>query len=51
MEFAHSIIHVKPYLEVDMNLNVKFVDIVNVLRSDKDKEVVDAIENCEYLLL
>ncbi|MFS8159896.1 MAG: hypothetical protein ACMG6E_06745 [Candidatus Roizmanbacteria bacterium] len=44
MEFARSVSLIKPYLDHDMNLNVQIMDIMNELRSDKDRDVIEAIE-------
>lgn len=44
MEFAWSLTAVKPYFDHDMNLNVEIMDVMNSLRSDKDRDVVEAIE-------
>lgn len=44
MEFARSVSFVKPYLDHDMNLNVKIMDIMNELRSDRDRDVIETIE-------
>jgi hypothetical protein len=44
MEFANSIPSIKPYLDNEVNINLEIMDIINYLRSDKDKEVVEAVE-------
>lgn len=51
MEFAHSIVSIKPYLDHDINLNLELMEIINKLKSDPDKDVVEAIEQCDYKLL
>ena len=51
IEFAHSLVFIKPYLESDMNLKEQISDIITELRHDPNKEVIDAIESCEFRLL
>lgn len=51
MEFARSVSFIKPYLDHEMNLNVQIMDIMNELRQDKDRDVIEAIEHCEFKLL
>lgn len=51
MEFAHSIVAIKPYLDYDVNLNLEIMDILNRLKMDNDRDVVEAVEQCDYKLL
>jgi hypothetical protein len=44
MEFANSIVYIKPYLDYDINLNLELMDILNKLKSDIDRDVVEAVE-------
>jgi hypothetical protein len=51
MEFAHSISYIKPYLDYDTNLNLELMDILNQLKVDLDRDVIEAVEQCDYKLL
>ena len=51
MEFAHSIVSIKPYLDYDVNLNLEIMDILNKLKMDNDRDVVEAVEHCDFKLL
>ncbi|CDW84144.1 serine threonine-protein phosphatase 4 regulatory subunit 4 [Stylonychia lemnae] len=51
IEFAHSIVHIKPYLDYDINLNLELMDILNRLKQDHDRDVVEAVEQCDFKLL
>lgn len=44
MEFAHSIVSIKPYFDYDVNLNLEIMDILNRLKMDNDRDVVEAVE-------
>lgn len=44
MEFAHSVITIKPYIDYDVNLNLELMDILNRLKMDSDRDVVEAVE-------
>lgn len=51
MEFANSIPHMKPYLDYDVSLNLELMDILNTLKNDSDRDVIEAVEHCDYKLL
>lgn len=50
MEFAHSIAHIKPHLDYDVTLNLELMDIVNDLKQDSDRDVVEAVESTDLKL-
>ena len=41
----------KPYLDYDIDLNLELMDVINLLKSDPDKEVADVAEQTDYTLL
>ena len=49
--FAHSIVKMKQFLEYDKNINLDLMEILNKLRTDPDRDVVEAIEQCDFDLL
>lgn len=51
MEFAHSIVAIKPHLDYDVNLNLEIMDILNRLKMDNDRDVVEAVEHTDFKLL
>ena len=51
MEFTHSVVSLKPYLDYDTNINLELMDVLNALKSDSDKEVIEAAEHCDYKML
>jgi hypothetical protein len=51
MEFAHSVVTIKPYLDYDTNTNLELMDILNALKGDFDKDVIEAVDQCDYKLL
>jgi hypothetical protein len=51
MEFAHSMVHMKPHLDYDINLNLELMDILNQLKADSDRDVVESVEQCDFKLL
>lgn len=51
MEFIHSLQFIKPYLDYDMNLNVDLMDILNELRQDRNRDVVEAVDQLDFNLL
>jgi hypothetical protein len=44
MEFANSIIYIKPYIDYDINVNLELMDSLNILKNDSDKDVVEAVD-------
>jgi hypothetical protein len=44
MEFAHSVVSIKPYLDYDTGINLELMDIFSLLRIDPDRDVIEAIE-------
>ena len=51
MEFAHSIVQMKPYLDYDVSLNLELMDVLNYLKQDSDRDVVEAVEATDFKLL
>lgn len=51
IEFANSMLQIKPYLDYDKQLSMEIIDILNTLRGDSDRDVVEATEHTDYLLL
>lgn len=51
MEFAHSVVEIKPYFDYDITLNLELMDILNSLKVDSDRDVIEAVEQCDYKLL
>ncbi len=51
MEFSRSLVAVKPFLDYDMHLSVKLMEIMQELREDTDRDVVEAIDQCEFVIL
>jgi hypothetical protein len=48
IDFAHSIATIKPHLEYDININLEIMDIMNKLKHDSNKDVVDAADHSDY---
>jgi hypothetical protein len=44
MEFARSLVSIKPYLDYDINLNLELMDVLNSLKSDPDRDVIETVE-------
>lgn len=44
MEFAHSVVHIKPYLDSDDKSNLELMDILNELKQDSNRDVIEAVE-------
>ena len=51
MEFARSFLHVKPFLESDPSLANMLMNLLDQMHSDIDRDVVEAVEICDYELL
>ena len=51
MEFARSFLHVKPFLESDPSLANELMNLLDHMHSDIDRDVVEAVEICDYELL
>lgn len=51
MVFAQSVVVTKSHLDYDINLNLELMDILNQLKSDNDKDVVEAVEQSDFKLL
>lgn len=51
MEFAHSVIHIKPYLDNDDKFNLDLMDVLNLLKQDSNRDVIEAIEQADFNLL
>ena len=44
-------LQIKPYLDYDKQLSMEIIDLLNTLRGDSDRDVVEATEHTDYLLL
>jgi hypothetical protein len=51
MEFAHSLLTLKPFLEFDAALGNELMSLLTSMHSDTDRDVVEAVETCDYELL
>jgi hypothetical protein len=51
MEFANSVPYMKPFFDYDMSLNLELMDIINTLKQDSDRDVIESVEQCDYKLL
>jgi len=43
MEFAHSIVKLKPFLDYDSAINNEIMSLLNHMHSDIDRDVVEAV--------
>ena len=48
MEFAKSLIEIKPFLEPEKQLSIEFNMRINHMKDDPDKDMADAIERTDY---
>jgi hypothetical protein len=48
IEFAKSLVQIKPYLEPNKNLSILLNERIIRLNDDLDQDVADAIENTDY---
>ncbi len=44
MSFAHSIVKMKKHFEYDNKLNLDLMEILNKLKTDPDRDVVEAVD-------
>jgi hypothetical protein len=51
MEFATSIESVKPFLEYDVDLHLGLLDLLTFMRSDPDKDVVEAVDRTDEKMM
>jgi hypothetical protein len=51
MEFAHSLLQVKPFLESEQAVGNELMSLLTNMTSDPDRDVVEAAETCDYELL
>lgn len=51
MEFAHSILIVKPFFEGDSIVCNDLMSLLNQMHADTDRDVVEAVEQCDNELL
>lgn len=51
MEFANAMLVIKPYFDKDLDLSLELMDILQVLQSDTDRDVLEAVEHTDYELL
>ena len=48
MEFASSLLTIKPFFDGDITLANDLISLLNMMHSDIDKDVVEAVETCDY---
>ena len=48
MEFASSLLTIKPFFDSDTILANDLISLLNKMHSDIDKDVVEAVETCDY---
>ena len=51
MEFANAMLIIKPFFDKDIDLSLELMDILQVLNSDTDRDVLEAVEHTDYELL
>ncbi len=51
MEFARSVTKVQPFIEYDIDEHLKLLDALNILKEDKDKDVYEAVEQSDIILM
>ncbi len=51
IEFAKSILLIKPFIDYDLDMSLHIMEIMNELKGDKDRDVSDAAENSDYKIL
>ncbi len=51
MEFAHSVVKIKPALDYDPLLSNELMTILSSMQGDQDPDVVEAVEQADYELL
>jgi len=51
IEFAKSLVQIKPYLEPNKKLSMQLNERIISLNDDLDQDVADAIEDTDYQLL
>jgi len=51
MEFASSLLTVKPFFDSDPVLSNELMSLLTQMHSDVDRDVVEAVETCDYQLL
>jgi|LauGreDrversion4_2_1035121.scaffolds.fasta_scaffold54892_5 hypothetical protein len=51
MEFANSLLFVKPWFEGDAALTNEMMSTLTKMHSDIDRDVVEAVETCDFKLL
>lgn len=44
MEFSHSLVGLKPYLDYDTAITQELMEILSVFRNDPDRDVIEAAE-------
>lgn len=43
MEFAHSVVKIKPYFDYDQSLSNQLMSLLTSMHSDPDPDVVEAV--------
>jgi len=51
MEFANSLLLVKPWFDGDIPLTNEMMSTLTKMHSDTDRDVVEAVETCDFKLL
>lgn len=42
---------IKPFLDYEIDMNLELMEIINRLKADNDRDVSDAAEHSDYLML
>ena len=51
MEFANAMLVIKPFFDRDTEISHELMDVLQVLQSDTDRDVLEAVENTDFELL
>lgn len=51
MEFANTMLFIKPFFDHEMDLSLELMDIINHLHNDSDRDVLEAVEHTDFELL
>jgi hypothetical protein len=51
LDFVKSVLELKPFLDSKSQINTELIEIIYKLKSDTNKEVSEAAENSDFLLL
>ena len=51
MEFANTLLFIKPFFDCYTELSLELMDILSDLNNDPDRDVLEAVEHTDYELL